>query len=180
MFRLTAVFGLLLTICGCATLTQDECQAGDWHAIGVEDGSKGFGPSRLEKHRKACAEYGVSPNQTAWLAGRQQGLRLYCRPENAYRVGRRGALLAPYCTPPELVEAQPAWEHGRRYYEITDDIHDLEREEDRLLFDLQNAANADDTTVNGLRLSVQSSLTWIRLEIQQLQLRRRRYDGWPP
>lgn len=174
----TAMLLLSLTVLGgCASLTEGECRAGDWRGIGFEDGVNGRGPERLASHREACAGVGVTPDQSAWLAGRQEGLRHYCQPQNAYRVGRKGARLAPYCSAEELARMRPAWDHGRSYYEITQDIHDLEREEDRLLSDL--SAEETNTESGGLRDSIRSSLLWVRMEIQQLQLRRLRYDTWP-
>ncbi|MHA3914139.1 DUF2799 domain-containing protein [Halovulum sp. GXIMD14793] len=177
MLRMTIMLFGLAVLGGCASLTEGECRAGDWRGIGFEDGVKGRGPERLAQHREACAGIGITPDQSAWLAGRQEGLRYYCQPQNAYRVGRDGDNLTSYCSAGELTRMRPAWEHGRMYHEITEDIEDLEGEEDRLLSDL--ADRDSDTDPDDLRDSIRSSLLWVRMEIQQLQLRRLRYDTWP-
>jgi len=74
---------------GCSTLTQEECLKGDWNAIGFTDGAKGYSIERLGEHRKACADFGVSPHLATYQAGYQEGLKAYCVPETAFELGRQ-------------------------------------------------------------------------------------------
>lgn len=75
---------------GCASLSKDQCMGGDWQQIGFMDGSKGLPSQELDKHAKACAEYGVQPNLEPYLVGRSKGLLNYCLPASAFDQGRAG------------------------------------------------------------------------------------------
>jgi hypothetical protein len=104
-----------LTACS-ATMSKDECRAVDWRTVGYEDGVAGYSGERIGQHRKACAEYGVTPDLNAYRAGRAEGLREYCQPHNGYRAGVSGAPYYDSC-PPELAPAfVAAYQSGRELY----------------------------------------------------------------
>jgi hypothetical protein len=63
---------------GCATLSKEECLKGEWRVVGYKDGVKGYEMERLEKHEKACKDYGVKPEVARYQEGRQAGLSYYC------------------------------------------------------------------------------------------------------
>ena len=68
-----------ISVMGCATLSKEECLRGEWRVIGYKDGVKGYNmEERLEKHEKACKDYGVKPEIARYQAGRQAGLSYYC------------------------------------------------------------------------------------------------------
>ena len=88
---------------GCATMGKEECLTADWGQIGFEDGLKGYAPERIGRHRKACAEYGVTPDFEAYSQGRFQGLAEYCTPARGYALGRKGGVFPDICHPhPDL------------------------------------------------------------------------------
>jgi hypothetical protein len=62
----------------CATLSKEECLKGEWRVIGYKDGVKGYEMERLEKHEKACKDFGVKPEVTRYQEGRQAGLSYHC------------------------------------------------------------------------------------------------------
>ena len=64
LVRILFLLGTLLLIASCATLSKDECRAGDWQAIGLEDGAKGRLTSFFDKHVKACAKHEVAPERS--------------------------------------------------------------------------------------------------------------------
>src|SRR5512136_1452288 len=107
----------LLAIAGCsATMSRDECRTVDWRTIGYEDGVAGRSGEQIGLHRKACAEYGVTPNLDAYRAGRAEGLREYCQPHNGYRAGATGAASDDVC-PADLAPAFiAAYDSGRELY----------------------------------------------------------------
>jgi len=72
---------------GCATIPSERCASIDWNRQGFEDGRAGFGPTRLARHRDACAAVGVQPDGAAWEAGRVAGVREYCVLPNALQQG---------------------------------------------------------------------------------------------
>lgn len=98
----------LLALAGCGGGQDEkksaECLTADWWSIGYEDGSRGASPEYFTTHRKTCAQYGVTADINAWLAGREEGLLNYCKPQNGYRLGAGGYGYANVC-PPHLEAA---------------------------------------------------------------------------
>jgi len=88
---------LALAGCGGGAMQEAECTTADWRAVGYEDGAQGYGPEQLAVRRKACAEFGVAPNFDAYMAGREEGLAYYCRPQNGYNVGNSGYRYGGQC-----------------------------------------------------------------------------------
>ena len=173
---LTLICGLMLA--ACASLNEEECRSGDWTSIGFADGSEGRLVSFLDKHAKACREFGITPDRAEWLAGRTQGLTRYCTPAKAYLVGREGHNITPVCSARALNEMQPAWDHGRMYWRILTEIRHLESDRRALRADI---AALEDTPENvGLRSHLFSRISFIDLDILHLRTRLRRYDSWPP
>ena len=114
----------LLGLGGCATLTADQCKVADWRALGVEDGALGYGESRFLEYADDCAKAGVTPDRTAWEAGRKDGLIQFCTPEGAYSAGVDGRPFKGRCTP-ETPDQLAALKKGQTYHAITDEIADL-------------------------------------------------------
>lgn len=100
MKRLVFLFAALaigLIVASCATLSKEQCQAGDWRAIGFNDGSEGRTADYVSNHDEACAEFGVAVNRALYTDGRTDGLRSYCRLANAESVGRQGRAYNGVC-----------------------------------------------------------------------------------
>lgn len=97
---------------GCATMSEDQCMAGDWGGKGYQDGLNGRQEERLQDHASACGKYGVTPNPQAYYSAREQGLRTYCRWENGFRVGRQGNSYYGVCSPAEERRFLPAYQDG--------------------------------------------------------------------
>jgi hypothetical protein len=107
---------LALALTGCASMSKDECLTVDWRTVGYEDGAAGRSGDTIGQRRKACAAAGVTPNLDAYRAGRAEGLREYCQPENGYRVGVAGGFYGGYC-PADLAPAfSQAYETGRELH----------------------------------------------------------------
>lgn len=102
MRRLFAtVFLVALGACASKGMDEAECRAADWRAIGYEDGALGQNPGGFGKRRKACAEHGVTAGFQAYLDGHAEGLMLFCRPQNGFRLGTHGQGYGGIC-PAEL------------------------------------------------------------------------------
>lgn len=86
-----------VALAGCATMSEEQCLAGDWGGQGFNDGAAGHPYSRLNEHTEACARHGVYPDAAAYAAGRDQGLRQYCTAPNGFHVGRSGNGYAGVC-----------------------------------------------------------------------------------
>ena len=90
---------LLLALGACASkgMGEAECQTADWRAIGYEDGAQGRTPEAFGARRKACAEHGVTASFAAYRTGHAEGLELFCRPQNGYRLGTQGYRYSGIC-----------------------------------------------------------------------------------
>lgn len=89
--------GSMLVLSGCASMSSDECLTSDWHAIGYEDGSRGYTSDRLGQHRKACAKHGVTPDFQSYQTGRSDGLREFCQPQRGFNLGAGGGQYNGVC-----------------------------------------------------------------------------------
>jgi len=118
----------LLILSACASLSEEECLAADWYAIGVEDGSRGQDMSRIGAHRKACAEYGIAPDVALYEQGRARGLENFCTRERGYYEGERGRRYGGVC--PAHLEGlfMQGYLAGQEVYRTKQDIRRLEGE----------------------------------------------------
>jgi len=88
--RPPAILACLALLSGCSTLSEQECRSADWYQLGVKDGQQGEPANLLDDHRESCKSYGIRPNESRYLAGRETGLEQYCQPGNAFRLGLNG------------------------------------------------------------------------------------------
>jgi len=101
---------------GCNSMSAQECQATDWRTVGYEDGVNGYTGDRIGRYRNACSEHGITPNLEQYQAGRDQGLREFCKPANGFRVGSHGGGYNGVC-PADLDESfADAYTSGRQLY----------------------------------------------------------------
>lgn len=121
--RIVASVFFLALLGGCAGgMSKDECLYADWQAIGFEDGARGAPASAVSSHRQACAKKaGVTPDMTAYLAGRDEGLREYCQLSNGFAIGARGARYYGVCTGPEEGAFVTAYQQGNQLYVLESD-----------------------------------------------------------
>ena len=103
----------VLALGSCATMSEDQCLAGDWGRQGYADGRSGQALSRLEAHTEACAKYGVVPDARSYYSAREDGLREYCTPARGFQVGREGSSYADVCPPQLEADFLPAYLDGQ-------------------------------------------------------------------
>jgi hypothetical protein len=108
-----ALTGAALALGSCATMSAEQCLAGDWSGQGYADGTAGYSMSRLGEHAQACAEHGVVPDDAAYRAGWNQGILQYCTPANGFRTGRQGGGYAGVCPSDVERDFLAAYEDGR-------------------------------------------------------------------
>ena len=118
ILKLLGSMCLIVLLQACASMGKDQCLNADWRTIGYEDGAHGLSADRIGQHRKDCAKYGVTPNLNAYLAGRNEGLREYCHPDNGFRVGQAGYGYSGVC--PKDMEAAflDAYQTGHQLYAL--------------------------------------------------------------
>ncbi len=134
-------FGCVVGVSACSTISEEECLAGNWEAIGFKDGASGRSPERLADYSKACTKYGASVDHKAWLKAYEQGLPRYCTYGNGYELGRSGSGYNQVCSG-ELAEGfAQGFQEGRvvyqmqrryeqllgRYNQVESYIYDVER-----------------------------------------------------
>jgi hypothetical protein len=90
LFRRSATLILICTLNACATLSPEQCRTVNWYDLGVEDGRAGYEADRLARHREACAEVGVIPDEKRYMQGRKLGLKSYCTADSAVQEGLAG------------------------------------------------------------------------------------------
>jgi hypothetical protein len=115
-YRFTAMTLIALVAACSSSMSKDECRTVDWRTVGYEDGVAGRASDRIGDHRRACAEYGVSPDLTAYQAGRTQGLREYCQPHNGYRYGAQGRPYYGACPADLALAFTEAYDAGHELY----------------------------------------------------------------
>jgi hypothetical protein len=106
----TVVLLGILALGGCASLSRNECAAGDWYGIGQRDGANGYPEERFADHAAACVKHGVTPDRAQWLDGRERGLERFCTARHAFDVGASNSSYAGVCAGP----AEDDFLHGYR------------------------------------------------------------------
>ena len=189
---LIALSTLLLGACA-AKMSRDECRTVDWRTVGYEDGVAGRPGDRIGEHRRACAEYGVTPDLNAYLAGRTAGLREYCQPHNGYRAGANGYTYFDTC-PADLAEAfEIAYDEGRALYvrerrvtdterQIEDRHREIRRLEDRVAesaFDVIDTTSTAEERTQAVLDTKQAAerIGRLKAEITELEKERARYQA---
>lgn len=113
-----ALLAATAALTGCNSMSAQECLATDWRTVGYEDGVNGYAGDRIGRYRNACSEHGITPNLEQYQAGRDQGLREFCKPANGFRVGSHGGGYSGVC-PADLDEPfVDAYQSGRQLYTL--------------------------------------------------------------
>jgi hypothetical protein len=113
-WKVSAAVLALLVLSGCAGMSDEECMATDWSAVGYEDGARGYTAESFSRHRKACAKHGITADFGAYQAGRDRGLLEYCQPGRGYDVGASGGRYYGVCSAdlePHFLDAYNAGYH---------------------------------------------------------------------
>ena len=148
---------LVLAMSGCASMSDEECLATDWSAVGYEDGARGYTAERFSSHRKACAKHGITADFGAWQAGREQGLVEYCQPGRGYDIGVSGGRYYGVCSPDLEADFLDAYNAGHQLHTLRSNVsrassaiyareQELENVQDEIR-DTEAALIAPETTV---------------------------------
>ena len=172
-----AAGGAALALGSCATMSAEQCMAGDWPSQGYADGAAGLTMSRLNDHAEACAKHGVTPDASAYGAGREQGLMQYCTPDRGFQAGRTGSSYGGVC--PSRLEADfiPAYRDGQLVHQAEQALADARGRVESLgnrLEELDDKITAKQAEARADGLTDQQRET-IRNRIQEI--RRERADN---
>ncbi len=113
---------------GCASMSEQDCRAGDWEAVGRADGERGARGNAIERHQKACARHEVAVSEDAWRAGYAKGLEAFCSPKGGYAAARNGQLHHDVCfgfeQEPKFLEA---FGHGKDVHRLLSEVREIRR-----------------------------------------------------
>ena len=151
---------ILFVLQGCASLSREECELGDWENVGKEDALSGFASSRFKEHVKACKRHKVRPSVQDYAKGYEVGRTHYCTTSNAFRVGRNGYRYEGICPISLAPDFEAAYGLGRA-------IHDKETAIASAQFDLDEIADQ----LSDMRDLPDEDIKWSRL--QRLKRERR-------
>ncbi|QMU59678.1 MAG: DUF2799 domain-containing protein [Boseongicola sp.] len=159
-----------ISLAACATLDDDTCRAGDWEQIGFKDGVNGRGPAFIRQHAKACNDIGIAPVRSLWESGRQDGLKLYCTPDNAYDEGADGRHLRDVCPVEGVDVLEYQNDRGLTWYRIGRDIRQAEARIREINAELKKLPSDDPARIilTGERMA-------LRLDILHLRARRHHF-----
>lgn len=172
MLRIAWVL-LALSLGGCASMTETQCQVADWQRVGLNDGASGVPENHLAAYVKDCAKVGIEPDARAYRKGWDEGIVRYCTPAIAWREGTQGRFQAD-----TACRAQAGYDHfayylnaGLQWHRTAEQIR-ANNHEMRRLQNLLDGATQDDIK-NRLRLDLQY-LDWeqfrLRSQLNQQRL----------
>ncbi|MGB6100524.1 MAG: DUF2799 domain-containing protein [Comamonas sp.] len=163
-----------VALAGCAAMSQEECRTADWGEQGMRDALNGHPRSRLADIREACAEAGVVPIESLYWNGWNAGIARFCTPENGERWGRDGRSYHNSCPPQIEAGFLSRYRAGRRVYDAEQALQQLQREQDRLQWQLNG--EKDEARRQRLRASLRDldlRLAMARDELNRAQWRLR-------
>ena len=165
-----------LMLGGCASLSKEQCQSGNWREIGQADGAAGEPASQIAEHAKACESYGVAPNVAAYEAGRALGLQSYCTPASGFVQGREGNSYAGVCPPATAGAFQSGYVLGRQIYDAGEVVRraesrvsDLENQLRRLEDEVATACGINPAGCAGLKQAQSSRRDGLRRQLDRAQ-----------
>jgi hypothetical protein len=130
--KISCALACSMLLASCATMSPEECQRANWHAVGLRDGQQGAAPDLLGRRAEDCAKVDVAIDTQAYEQGREQGLRSYCRLENAVPLGLSGAPYAGVCAPAIEGLFVPRYQAGRAVYLLRSGLQNLDERTQRL------------------------------------------------
>ncbi len=160
------LFGTIaaLTLSGCATLSQDECNTLDWFELGQQDGASGQSLTRANSHARACAKHGITIDLGQYRNGYDLGLPRFCTTDTGFEAGARGDNLPQQCAATASYrEMRAAFAKGQMVMEKQKVLDQLTSEQNQIRTQIsalsdQIRANEPDAEVNDTLAQIQNDL----------------------
>jgi hypothetical protein len=86
--KIYALLMIAFTLSSCASMSKEECVSANWKEVGIKDGSLGRNALVFNDYVKSCAKTSATPDQSAYMSGRSEGLKTYCTIQKGYDKGR--------------------------------------------------------------------------------------------
>jgi hypothetical protein len=74
-----------LLLGGCASMTEGDCRAGNWYALGERDAMAGLRP-RIDQYADQCGRFAVRPAEGNYMDGWQVGYTEWNRRTSGSRL----------------------------------------------------------------------------------------------
>lgn len=118
---------LAVALTGCSSISPQECQVGDWFAIGKTDGQQGINSSKFRSYQKECAKHGVSSDFKAYEQGHAEGVILYCTYDAGRELGQSGGAYNKVCTGALETQFRLGYDRGRIWYQAESALLNLRK-----------------------------------------------------
>lgn len=118
----------VLVLSGCAGMSEQECLATDWRAVGFEDGAAGRAETSIANYRQACGQHGVAPDFDRYRIGHAEGVEIYCRPSRGFEDGRRGRRYQGVCPADVEPAFLAAYDEGHQLYELESSLRAIDNQ----------------------------------------------------
>lgn len=118
---------VLAGLVGCSSISPEECQVGDWFAIGKTDGQQGIASTKFRSYQKECAEHGLSADFKAYEQGHAQGVILYCTYDAGRELGQSGGSYNKVCTGALETQFRLGYDRGRNWYKAESALLNLQK-----------------------------------------------------
>jgi len=120
------VIGAGLLLPACATISEEECQAGNWADLGYRDGVNGKARDRIADYVQTCGEYGAGVDRPAYLSSYEEGLTHYCTYDKGFARGQNGSSYNTVCEGPMAVDFRAGYDEGYFEYELRQQYQQFE------------------------------------------------------
>lgn len=150
MFHTLIWVALCALLSSCSSISQQECQIGDWYSIGVNDGKSGADLKQFNKYQKDCANHGITADFSRYQQGYRQGLVFYCDFAHGEAHGRAGGTYNTACSGDLEMQFRLGYQKGKRYHQAKSSVDNLRFELDQRYRQIQ--LNRDQIYANNQRL----------------------------
>lgn len=121
-----AVVALGAFLASCNSMSKEECAVADWGVIGDTDGAAGYNPQdRFASHVKSCTKVNITPDQTKWYAGYQEGVKRYCTPLSGAAQGEGGRTYHNVCPAETEAGFMRGYSAGKRVHDLRSRMESL-------------------------------------------------------
>ena len=134
----------VLMLAACSSMSEKECLNADWRKVGYEDGSAGKYTFIFDEYVKDCGKAKVTPDNQAYLLGRDDGLRNYCTPEHGFYLGKSGYSANSVCPYTSAADFMDSFREGDKVHQAQVRVNDLDRERTRIRDDMERTRHADE------------------------------------
>ncbi len=158
---------LIIIICtlgftvGCASISKEECEVGDWAAIGEKDGAKGVKSKKFYSYVKECKEFGITADKKAYDKGYNNGVKTFCTPSNGYDLGSKGRSNPNVCPKGMSAAFAAAHKKGMRIYDVKSQI---KKKESKIESINDQIAKMQDEMVSGRLTGPQVAMKSIKVD----------------